>query len=139
MIEKLAMPGQDIIEKLRQHGVTPTSQRVEVAEVLLRRPQHLCAEQIIDELNKTNSRVSKATVYNSLNLFSEKGLVREINVDPTRKYYDSTMHPHHHFYNVDTGELSDIAGDRLHIPELPQLPRGTEQEGVEILIRIRNK
>ena len=78
-------------------------------------------------------------MYNSLNLFSEKGLVREINVDPTRKFYDSTTHAHHHFYHVDTGELVDIANDRVSIPDLPSLPPGTEKESVEVLIRIRNK
>ena len=129
----------DILETLRRHGVSPTAQRIEVAEVLLGRPQHLSADQILDKLKVAGSRVSKATVYNSLNLFSEKGLVREINVDPTRKFYDSTTHAHHHFYHVDTGELVDIANDRVSIPDLPSLPPGTEKESVEVLIRIRNK
>jgi len=133
------MSRKDILETLRRHGVSPTAQRIEVAEVLLGRPQHLSADQILDKLKATGSRVSKATVYNSLNLFSEKGLVREINVDPTRKFYDSTTHAHHHFYHVDTGELVDIANDRVSIPDLPPLPLGTEKESVEVLIRIRNK
>lgn len=133
------MSRQGIIDKLRQHGVTPTAQRVEVAEVIFREPQHLSADQIIEQLSLVQSRVSKATVYNSLNLFSEKGLVREINVDSTRKFYDSTTHPHHHFYHVETGELMDIADDRVNIADLPPLPRGTEQESVEVLIRIRSK
>ena len=133
------MSRTDILETLRRHGVSPTAQRIEVAEVLLGRPQHLSADQILDKLKVTGSRVSKATVYNSLNLFSEKGLVREINVDPTRKFYDSTTHAHHHFYHVDTGELVDIANDRVSIPDLPSLPPGTEKESVEVLIRIRNK
>jgi Fur family iron response transcriptional regulator len=133
------MAGMDIAGKLRSHGVTPTAQRVEIATVLLARPQHLSAEQIIDRLKANGSRVSKATVYNSLNLFSETGLVREINVDPARKYYDSTTHPHHHFYHVGTGELLDIDSDQLSIRDLPPLPRGTEKEGVEVLIRIRDR
>lgn len=133
------MSSTDILDKLRQHGVSPTSQRVEVAQVLLKCAQHLSADQIIDQLKAQGSRVSKATVYNSLNLFSEKGLVREINVDPSRKYYDSTTHAHHHFYHVETGELVDIDNDRVSIPDLPPLPEGTEQESVEVLIRVRNK
>ncbi len=133
------MARNDILQKLRTHGITPTSQRVEVAAVLLRRPQHLSAEQILDKLKSVGSRVSKATVYNSLNLFSAKGLVREINVDPTRKFYDSTTHPHHHFYHVDSGELVDIADNRVSISDLPSLPRGTERESVEVLIRVRDK
>ena len=118
----------DIIEKLRSHGVTPTSQRIEVAEALFDRPQHLSADQIIEKLHSAGSRVSKATVYNSLNLFSETGLVREINVDPTRRYYDSTTHAHHHFYFVDTGELVDIPNDDIAIAEMPTLLRAPSRK-----------
>jgi Fur family iron response transcriptional regulator len=91
------MNRQDILDKLREHDVAPTSQRIEVAGILLSRPQHLAADQIIDQLNVLGSRVSKATVYNTLKLFSKNGLVKECNVDPSRRYYDSTTHAHHHF------------------------------------------
>ena len=133
------MSRSDILSKLKNHGVLPTPQRMEVAELLLDRPQHLSADQIIDRLRDAGSRVSKATVYNTLKLFSEKALVKELNVDPSRKFYDSTMHAHHHFFHVDTGKLSDIPADQLSIMSLPNLPRGTEQESVEVLIRVRNK
>ena len=122
-----------------KHGIMPTPQRVEIAGILLERPQHLSAEHIIDKLKAAGSAVSKATVYNTLNLFSKHGLVREVMVDPVRKFYDSTTHPHHHFYNVDTGELSDIGDEEIFFEELPPLPRGTERESVEVLIRIRDK
>ncbi len=129
---------KDILEKLQQHGVMPTSQRIEVAAVLLARPQHLSADQIIAKLKGRGSRVSKATVYNTLKLFSEQGIVRELSVDSSRKFYDSTTHPHHHFYHVDSGELSDIPGSQISISGLPPLPQGTEEESVEVLIRVRN-
>ena len=132
------MNRQDILDKLREHDVAPTSQRIEVADILLSRPQHLAADQIIEQLNALGSRVSKATVYNTLKLFSKNGLVKECNVDPSRRYYDSTTHAHHHFYNVDTGELTDIAEDRVSIMGLPKLPQGTECESVEILIKIKS-
>lgn len=133
------MSRADIQKKLRRHGVLPTAQRLEVANVLLRRPQHLSADQIIDRLNDSGCRVSKATVYNTLKLFSETGLVKEIIVDASRKYYDSTTHAHHHFYHVDSGELIDIPSATIGIQNLPPLPKGTEQAGVEVLIRVRNK
>jgi Fur family iron response transcriptional regulator len=85
------------------------------------------------------SRVSKATVYNTLHLFGARGLARELVVDPSRTFYDSTTHPHHHFYNVDSGQLSDIPGDDVRFLELPALPEGTEQESVEVLIKIRGR
>lgn len=133
------MSHPDILDRLERHGVQPTAQRLEVAAVLLERPQHLSADQILERLRAAGSRVSKATVYNTLKLFGEQGLVRELTVDPDRKYYDSTTHAHHHFYNVGTGELSDIPADQVRIMNLPPLPAGTEQESVEVLIRVRDK
>lgn len=119
-------------------GILPTPQRLEIACILLEKPQHLSADQIIERLRSKGSAVSKATVYNTLNLFSEYGLVKEVMVDPIRKFYDSTTHPHHHFYNVDTGELSDIADSEVRFQELPDLPEGTRRESVEVLIRVRD-
>ncbi len=129
----------DLSTQLQEHGVVPTPQRLEIARILLDRPQHLSADQILDRLRRDGSRVSKATVYNTLHLFGEKGLIREVNVDPTRTFFDSTTRPHHHFYNVDTGELSDIPDSEIRVLDLPSLPEGTEQESVEILIRIRDR
>ena len=132
------MSRSEILELFEKHNILPTPQRVEVAEILLSRAQHLSADQIISQLHALKSAVSKATVYNTLNLFSDRGIVREIMVDPIRKYYDSTTHPHHHFYNVDTGELGDIQDSQIAFSELPELPEGTIREGVEVLIRVRD-
>lgn len=133
------MSRPELFARLRQHGVQPTPQRLEVAELLLCKPQHLSADQILDRLRDNGSRISKATVYNTLNLFSERGLVRELNVDPSRRFYDSTTHAHHHFYHVDSGELSDIPDEQVSIMNLPPLPAGTVKESVEILIRVRDE
>ncbi len=133
------MSRKEIVQKLKQYGVMPTSQRIEVASILLARPQHLSADQIIDKLNRRRTCVSKATVYNTLKLFSQQGLVKELNVDSSRKFYDSTTHAHHHFFHVESGKLTDIPDSQVSIKGLPPLPKGTEQESVEVLIRVRNK
>ncbi len=133
------MARKDILEKLKQHGIMPTSQRIEVATILLARPQHLSADQIIDKLKGRGSRVSKATVYNTVKLFSEQGIVKELSVDSSRKFYDSTTDPHHHFFHVDSGKLSDIPASQVSISGLPPLPKGTEQESVEVLVKVRHK
>jgi Fur family iron response transcriptional regulator len=124
---------------LERHGIRPTAQRLRVAEILLTAPRHLTAEQIIGSLRETSGRVSKATVYNTLNLFVGQGLAREIHADPDRCVYDSTMSPHHHFQNLDTGEMIDIRPDDLSFARLPQLPPGTEIAGVDVVIRVRRK
>jgi len=122
-----------------RHNILMTPQRVEIASVLLERPQHLSADQIIDKLRVNGSAVSKATVYNTLNLFSQRGLIKEVMVDPVRKFYDSTTHAHHHFYNVDSGQLSDISDEQVRFQDLPELPEGTERESVEVLIKVRDR
>jgi Fur family iron response transcriptional regulator len=124
---------------LEHRGIRPTSQRVKVAEILLTSPRHLTAEQILVALREATGHVSKATVYNTLNLFVEQGLAREIHADPERCVYDSTMAPHHHFQNVDTGEMTDIRPDDLSFVRLPPLPPGTEIESVDVVIRVRRK
>ena len=131
------MSRSEILSLFEHCGILSTPQRLEVAEIVLEKPQHISADQIIDRLREAGSSVSKATVYNTLNLFGERGLVREVMVDPTRKFYDSTTHPHHHFYNVDTGELHDIPDDQVRFSEFPPMPAGTRSESIELLIRLR--
>ena len=127
-----------IARLLSQHGLQVTTQRLDIAEYVLSKPQHLSAEQILQAMHKRGSRVSKATVYNTMNLFSERGIVRTVELDPERLYYDSTSEPHHHFYNVTTGELTDIPADQVHVELATTLPEGTVQEGVDIVIRVRS-
>lgn len=133
------MNTEEILDLFGRRGVLPTPQRLEVAAILLERPQHLSADQIIDRLRQNGSSVSKATVYNTLNLFGERGIAREIMVDPVRKIYDSTRDHHYHYYNVDTGQLTDIAPDSVTLSRQPELPSGTEQLGVDIVIRVKNR
>jgi len=132
------MEREAISKLLAEHGLQVTSQRLDIAEYVLSRPQHLSADQILAALRSRGSRVSKATVYNTMNLFSERGIVRTVEVDPERQYYDSTSEPHHHFYNVDTGELTDIPAEAVRLDLDTVLPSGTVREGVDIVIRVRS-
>ena len=130
---------EQVEAKLRSCGVKPTNQRIEIGMLLFASPRHMSADQIISDLRVAGSRVSKATVYNTLNLFSGQGLTRAVSVDSERQFYDSTTAPHHHFYNVDTGELTDIGLDDLQFSQLPALPAGTEVQDIEVIVRVRNK
>lgn len=134
------MTRDQIAERLLKHDVQPTPQRLDVAEVILAKPQHLSADQVIAGIRGRGSRVSKATVYNTLNLFCERGLLRTVNVDPSRQYYDSTIEAHYHFYDVDSGELTDIEPRAVRLELLgTALPAGTEQAGVDVVIRVRRR
>jgi len=125
-------------QTLRSHGVKPTPQRMEIGLLLLPKPCHMSADQILNSLRDTGNQISKATVYNTLNLFSRQGIVREVAIDPAHLVYDSTTHRHHHFFNTDTGELIDIDSPDLCISGLPALPDGMTQESVDLIIRIRS-
>ncbi len=126
-----------LIALLRRHGIAPTHQRLEIAQVLFSRCQHLAADQVLAMVNERHAETSKATVYNTLNLFSDRGLIREVIVDPKRVFYDPNTVPHHHLYNVDTGEITDIASDALTLSGMPELPPGMVTEGVHIIVRVR--
>lgn len=127
----------DITDRLRACGIAPTHQRVEIANVLFSRCEHLSADQILAAVNVRHSETSKATVYNTLKLFLEKGLVREVIVDPSKVFYDPNTAPHHHFYNTATGELTDIPAESLRFVGMPQTPAGMVAEGIDVIVRIR--
>jgi Fur family iron response transcriptional regulator len=129
----------DIARILEDHGHKVTSQRVALAEIMFARPQHLSADALLELARAAGVRVSKATVYNTLNLFAECGVVREVNVDGSRIYYDSTTHPHHHLFNMDTGELTDLPEDSVRLAELPPLPEDTEAVGVDVIVKVRSR
>jgi Fur family iron response transcriptional regulator len=136
-IEATATDSASIRGLLEGHGIRPTSQRVKVAEILLGAPCHLTAEQLLLALRHTPGRVSKATVYNTLKLFVDHGLARQIHLDPDRCVYDSCMHPHHHFQVLETGEMVDIRPEDLEFARLPPLPAGTEVASVDVVIRVK--
>lgn len=133
------MSEAELVQMMRDRDIMPTQQRIEIAQILLAKPQHVSADQILSMVNRESSLVSKATVYNTLKLFASKGLVREVIVDPSKVFYDSTTTPHFHIYNVDSGTLTDVDSDAIDLGKLPDLPMGTEAEGVDVVIRVRNK
>ena len=126
-----------LLALLRKHDISPTHQRLEIAQVLFGRCHHLAADQILAMVNERHAETSKATVYNTLNLFRDRGMIREVIVDPKRVFYDPNTEPHHHLYNVDTGEIADIPAEALSVSGLPDLPPGMVTEGVDIIVRVR--
>jgi len=127
----------ELVELLREHGISPTHQRLEIAFALFSRREHLSADQVMASVNERYSEASKATVYNTLRLFLEKRLIREVIVDPSRVFYDPNTEPHHHFYDVVSGQLIDIGAEAVSLRALPPLPEGMVTEGVDVIVRIR--
>jgi Fur family iron response transcriptional regulator len=128
-----------LVDLLRRHEINPTHQRLEIAHALFSRGEHVSADQVLAAVNDRHSETSKATVYNTLKLFLEKRLIREVIADPSKVFYDPNTQPHHHLYNVDTGELTDIDAAGVEVQGLPELPEGMVTEGVDIIVRIRSR
>jgi Fur family transcriptional regulator, iron response regulator len=120
-------------------GIRVTDQRLQIASILLTVPQHLTAEQIADALRHGGARVSKATVYNTLNLFAARGLIRQLSVDGTCAWFDSNVEPHYHFHDEQSGALSDVAINDVQFSRLPLPPAGMEVAGIDLVIRLRRR
>jgi Fur family transcriptional regulator, iron response regulator len=124
---------------LRSHDINPTHQRIEIAHALFSRQEHLSADQVMAIVNTRHSETSKATVYNTLKLFLEKNLIREVIVDPSKVFYDPNTTPHHHLYEIESGKLSDISAEHVEIRGLPTLPDDMITEGIDLIVRVRRK
>ena len=124
---------------LVRQGVRPTRQRLALASILFDGcHKHFTAEYLVSALRKKKERVSLATVYNNLLSFTKAGLVREIAVDQTCRYFDTNTTIHGHYFHVITGELFDIPDEALHMINLPEPPAGCKIERVDITIRLSN-
>jgi Fur family transcriptional regulator, iron response regulator len=128
----------NMADLLRSHDINPTHQRIEIAYALFSRQEHLSADQVMTLVNDRHAETSKATVYNTLKLFLEKALIREVIVDPSKVFYDPNTRPHHHLYEVDSGCLTDIGADNVRIEGLPALPRGMETVGIDLIVRVKH-
>ena len=137
--EKNLISSGQIGQVLKNHNIRPTSQRIDIARMLLAKPQHLSAEQVFAQVNTKDELVSKATVYNTLNLFVDQGLINQVVVDSRYVFYDSNTESHHHFYNEDTSLLQDIDDKAMVVKEIPGIPKNTVLTGIDVVIRVKNQ
>jgi len=129
----------NVEEHLRSHGVTPTRQRLQIAGELLQAPVHLSADAVHARVRAAGANVSRATVYNTLSLLVERGLIRQVVVDAGRVFYDSNTAPHHHFFDTDAGELIDIPLDEVAVSGLPELPSDKQLDGIDVIVRVSSR
>ena len=131
-------PYTDALERLRSAALRPTRQRMALTRLLFDGDdRHVTAEALHKEARAANVRVSLATVYNTLHQFTAAGLLREVVVDATRSYFDTNTSHHHHFYCQDTGMLADIPGETIEVGDLPEPPKGTRVDRVDVVVRVR--
>lgn len=106
---------RESLQALTEHGIQPSAQRVAVADYVLYTSDHPSADQVWAEVRRTFPMLSRATVYNTLNLFTKKGLLRELVLAEGRVVFDPKLDPHHHFLDDDTGEIVDVPWSALDV------------------------
>ena len=126
------------IQRLREVGLRPTRQRVELASVLFKgEDRHVTAESLYEEASGLGLKISLATVYNTLHQFTHAGLLRQVIVDAARGYFDTNTGDHQHFFLEDEGALIDIPGDQIQVAGVPLPPAGLAVDRVDVVVRVK--
>ena len=129
----------DIELRLRDAGIQPTRQRLAIAQALLKAPVHLAADDILIAARAYLPSLSRATIYNTLPLFVEKGLLRALRLDPERTVYDSRTDAHSHIFHEDTGMVEDLPCETLQWPNIPSIAPNLELVGLDLIVRVRQR
>jgi Fe2+ or Zn2+ uptake regulation protein len=112
---------QATIELLEQHGIKPSAQRLAVANYVLHTEEHPTADRVWAEAKRCCPMVSRATVYNTLNLMVEKGLLRQYAMHEGRVVFDPNTASHHHFIDEKSGKIFDVPWDQLDVQRIKEL------------------
>lgn len=125
-----------IAEQLRRSGIQPSAQRVAVAEFVLGTDAHPSADQVWAEVRARVPMIPRATVYNTLNLFVRKGLLRQLQLAEGSVSFDPKLEPHHHFIDDASGRVIDVPWDALEVRRVEAL-RGLEVREYQVVLRGR--
>ena len=127
---------RDVAGILRAHGIQPSAQRLAVAAYVLDTDEHPSAEEVLRQAKARLPMISRATVYNTLNLFVKKGLVRELVLAEGRSVFDCNLELHHHFIDEATGTIHDVPWTALRVSRVEQLA-GYEVKEYMVVLRGR--
>ncbi len=126
----------EVPETLRRHGIQPSAQRVAVADFVLQTEAHPSADQVWGQVRSSFPMISRATVYNTLNLLVRKGLLRQLVLAEGKVVFDPNVHPHHHFVDESTGAIHDVPWDAVEVRRVEEL-KGLEVREYQVVMRGR--
>tara|TARA_B100000963_G_C22205163_1_gene484911 strand:- start:136 stop:555 length:420 start_codon:yes stop_codon:yes gene_type:complete len=127
-------------QKLRSSNLRPTKQRLKICQFLFDRKKtfHFTVETLNKKINKIRgSKVSLATIYNTVEAFTNAGYLKEILTSKNKSYYDTNIKSHHHFYDEESKELTDIKYSLIKLSKVPIPPKGKKIKNLEVVIRIQ--
>jgi Fur family iron response transcriptional regulator len=128
------MVNRDAAALLESHGILPSAQRMAVAEYVLNSDEHPSADQVWKRVKARFPYISRATVYNTLNLLVEKGLLRTLNLAEDSVVFDPNVDTHHHFIDEETGAIHDVPWDKVQVCNIESL-RGFEIRDYQVVMR----
>ncbi|TVQ96356.1 MAG: transcriptional repressor [Deltaproteobacteria bacterium] len=133
-------PGEETLRALlREHGLSPTVQRVAIARFVLGSADHPTAEDVFMGVREGLDGVSQATVYNTLNRLVECRIINQFQRTGERVRYDGNTTPHHHFFDVEEGTLHDLDQALVAIELDPALLEHVEASDVRVVIEGRRR
>ena len=129
------------IEKLRSSGLRPTKQRLEICKLLFDRKKtfHFTIRDLSRLFkNKSNKKISLATIYNTVHSFKKKGYLKEILINREKSYFDTNTSNHHHFLDMNTNELIDLKEEDVDKIKIKKNLSGKKIKSIEVLVKIEN-
>lgn len=126
----------DLITRLKDAGIQPSAQRLAVAGYVLQTDAHPSADEVLHEVQGNFPMLSRATVYNTLNLFVEKGLLRQLVLAEGKTVFDPCLEPHHHFIDDESGRIEDVPWDAVKVGDVKGL-KGYEVHEYMVVMRGR--
>jgi len=111
---------ENTTEYLLEHEVKPSFQRLRIFDYLNEKHNHPTVDNIYKELVNEIPTLSKTTVYNTLKLFTTKGIAQVINIEDNETRYDSDTSTHGHFKCLNCNKIYDFSLENSHfnIPDL---------------------
>ena len=103
-----------IEEKCAKQGVRLTDQRKLIAKVMSESDDHPDVDELHKRVNKHDSKISIATVYRTVKLFEEAGIVAKHDFKGNKSRYEQTTHEHHdHLIDINTGEITEFVNEDI--------------------------
>lgn len=127
-------PDNELQRELLEHEIRPSAQRLAIAEYVLRTAEHPTADDVFRRVTSRHPAVSRATVYNTLQTFVSKGLLRPLVVSEGSIAYDPNLEPHHHFVDDRTGAIEDIPWDSIRVERVDRLA-GVDVREFSVIVR----
>jgi Fur family iron response transcriptional regulator len=129
------------IEELRNSGLRPTKQRVQICEVLFdsEKTFHFTINELDQKIkDKIDYKISLATIYNTVHAFEKKGYLKQIPINSNQTYFDTNITDHHHFYDLKDGKLIDLENSDVGPINIKRKIDGKKIKSIEVLVKLED-